>query len=63
MKYDKDRKKFIDKVSSHFSNFHLIPNDLKSASAKLMNANSTKFVKMLSRYIARLMEIRNDSIK
>ena len=61
MKYDKDRKLFIDKVSSHFSNFHLIPNDLKSA--KLMNANSTKFVKMLSRYIARLMEIRNDSIK
>ena len=27
-----------------------------------MNANSTKFVKMLLRYIARLMESRNDSI-
>ena len=37
VKYDRDRKLFIDKVSSHFSNFHLIPNDLKSA--KLMNAN------------------------
>ena len=51
MKYDKDRKIFIDKVSSHFNNFHLIPNDLKSA--KLMNANSTKFVKMLIQWLGR----------